>query len=183
MKTRLFDRAAPALLALSLSGAVVVPALAQNTGATGGGGMPPPPGAAGTPETPPSTAPGAQGATSEAARVQQRVDRLRSKLKITPAQEQVWNQFAEVMRSNAEQINQLYEDRAGHFQSMNAVDGLKNYQHIVQVQADNLGKLAAAFQTLYDALSPEQKQTADQLFRYQEERREQRHMAHTGAPR
>ena len=84
------------------------------------------------------------------------------------------------MRANAQNTDRLYQERNEHFQTMNAVEGLQNYQQIVQAHAQDLAKLADAFQNLYGSLSAEQKQTADQLFRYQEERREQRHKEHHG---
>ena len=180
----LLDHTAPALLALTLSGALglAVPALAQNTGPTGGGGSAPP-AATGSEARNPGAA-GAPGATAGAQNglnwVQQQVDRLHRQLKITPAQEQAWTQFAETMRTNARHLEQLYQDRAEHFENMSAVDNIKNYQEIIQAQAEDLSKKVAVFQTLYDALSPEQKQSADRIFRYQEERREQRHMARHG---
>jgi periplasmic protein CpxP/Spy len=181
MKTSLFDRATPALVAFALAGAVglAVPAAAQNApmpaGApgqqyTGGAGTPGRGAAAGAP-------------TSPTAWVQQQIERLHTQLKITPGQEQTWNQFAEIMRANAEHMDRLYQDRAEHFQNMSAVENLKNYQQIVQAQAEDTGKKVAAFESLYDSMSPEQKQTADRIFRYQEERREQRHMAHSPTPR
>lgn len=181
----LLDRTAPRLLALTLCGALglAVPALAQNTGPTGAGGnMPPTAGGneAGNGATGGPAAGATAGAPNALGWVQQQVDRLHRQLKITPAQEAAWNQFAEIMRTNARHLEQLYQDRAEHFENMNAVDNLKNYQEIVQAQAEDLSKKVTAFQALYDTLSPEQKQSADRIFRYQEERREQRHMARHG---
>jgi len=177
MTVSLFYRAAPALSALALCGTLglAAPALAQNAGAPGG--MPPaaPGPAMGTPGG------GAAGApASPTAWVQQQIERLHGQLKITPAQEQAWNQFAEVMRANADHMAKLYQDRSEHFQNMTAVENLNNYLQIVQAQAGDLSRKVETFQALYDTLSPEQKQAADRLFRYQEENREQRHMATTG---
>lgn len=182
----LLERTAPVLLAVTLCGALslAVPAAAQNTGPTGGGGTvrPAAPGnEAGNGGA--AAAPGANASTQAPSGlnwVQQQVDRLHRQIKITPAQEQVWTQFAETMRANARHLEQLYQDRSERFENMSAIDNLKNYQEIVQAQADDLGKKVASFQALYDSLSPEQKQAADRVFRYQEERREQRHMARHG---
>lgn len=175
----LSDRTVPAVLALALSGALgfAVPARAQNTAPATGTPPAAAPAQAGNAGAANAPATGTNSRPSPTEWVQRQIDRLHRQLAITPAQEQAWNQFAETMRANAQHTQQLYEDRAQHFQSMSAVDNLKNYQQIVQAEAEDLGKKVAAFQTLYDALSPDQKQAADRIFQHQEERREQRHMA------
>jgi hypothetical protein len=173
-------------LAFTLSAVLglAVPAGAQNTGATGSGGKVPP--AAPGNEAGNGGAAAAPGANATAGApnglnwVQQQADRWHRQLRITAAQEQAWTQFAEIMRANARHLEQLYQDRSEHYENMSAVDNLKNYQEIIQAQAEDLSKKGAAFQVLYDALSPEQKQSADRIFRYQEERREQRHLTRRG---
>ena len=113
--------------------------------------------------------------------MQRQLDRLHRQLKLTQAQEAAWAQFADTTLGNVRQIDDLYKDRAQHFEAMSAIDNVKNYQTIIQREAEGLGRRAVALQALYDALSPEQKQAADRFFRYQEERREQRYMArHSG---
>ncbi len=42
---------------------------------------------------------------------------------------------------------------------------MKSYVQIAQAYADNTKALAQAFELLYDALTPQQKQTIDTLFR------------------
>jgi hypothetical protein len=42
---------------------------------------------------------------------------------------------------------------------------MQSYQQVAEAHAQHLQKLVAAFQSLYEALSPEQKQKADQAFR------------------
>lgn len=171
----------PALvLAMVVAGASLpVPALAQPSG-------PQPPGPPGG--SPATVQAGVRPGSAEAAAptaapnalnwVQVQIDRLHRQLRITPAQENAWTQFAETMRVNARHLDELYQDRAERFENMSAVDNLRNYQQIVQAQADDLARKAATFQALYESLSPEQKLAADRIFRYQEERREQRRMAH-----
>lgn len=179
----LLDRTAPALLALTLSSALgfTVPAQAQNTraqntGPTGGGATVPPTSA----RNEAGNGGAAAGAPNALDRVEQQVDRLHRQLKITSAQEPAWTQFAETMRTNARHLEQLYQDRAERFENMSAVENVKNYREIVQAQAEDLSKRVATFQTLYESLSPDQKQSADRIFRYQEERREQRRLARHG---
>lgn len=164
-----------ALRALMLAGALglAAPAIAQNTA----------PGSAGMASTENRSAcQGENGGTAATPRgglgwVQQQVERLHRQLKITPAQEAAWNQFADVMLANARHTDEMYQDRSQHFETMNAVENVKNYQAIIQAEAEGLAKRAASFQALYDSLAPEQKQAADRIFRYQQQRREQRYMA------
>src|SRR5476649_2994675 len=45
------------------------------------------------------------------ARVEQRISELHAKLKITPAQDEQWNKFADVMRDNGHTMGDLYRQR------------------------------------------------------------------------
>ncbi|HEY1932395.1 MAG TPA: Spy/CpxP family protein refolding chaperone [Acetobacteraceae bacterium] len=97
--------------------------------------------------------------------VDQRIADLHSQLHITSAQEPKWNKFAAVMRNNAKQLDQDYEQRAGKLDSMNALQNMESYARIEKTRVSDVEKLVPAFRTLYASLSPQQKQTADQLFR------------------
>jgi hypothetical protein len=76
-------------------------------------------------------------------RVEERITQLHTELKITPAQETEWGNFADVMRSNATAVNQAYTDRSTKISTMNAADNMSSYA----------------------ALSPDQQKIADQVFR------------------
>lgn len=95
--------------------------------------------------------------------VEERIAYLHSQLKITPAQDTQWNTFADVMRSNAQTMGDLFKQRqeAG---AQSALDDMKQYAAIAQAHADGMKKLVDAFGPLYDSLSPEQKKLADQTF-------------------
>lgn len=97
--------------------------------------------------------------------VDRRLADLHSKLHITPEQNQQWEQFAQVMRDNAREMDQLYKQRADRFASMSAVDNMQSYAQIEQQRAQDAQKLVPAFQALYASLSDQQKKTADELFR------------------
>jgi Spy/CpxP family protein refolding chaperone len=131
-----------------------------------------------------TAAPAVQGAgkgdVARESRVEKRISDLHAKLKITPAQESQWNQFAQVMRDNARDMEQTYEQRRDRVQQMNAVDNMQSYAQIAQAHAQDVQKLVPAFQTLYNTFSPEQKQLADQLFRSYAERSAQRGGHHRG---
>jgi hypothetical protein len=104
----------------------------------------------------------AQGAMAQ---VEKRIAALHSQLHITAAQQAQWDQFAQVMRDNASAFGQAMEDRAGKAKSMSAVDSLQSYAELAAMHAQNVQKLATAFQTLYGTLSDEQMKAADVAFR------------------
>ena len=107
-------------------------------------------------------------------RVEKRITDLHARLKITPAQEQQWSQFAEVMRNNARQMDQDYQQRSQRVQQMSAVDNMQSYAKIAEAHAQDVQKLVPAFEALYNSMSAEQKHTADQVFRSYAERAHQR---------
>jgi len=91
---------------------------------------------------------------------------LHEQLKITPAEEPAWNQFAQVMRDNAAAMSQAAEARAQKISAMSAADSMTSYAQLAEQHAQDMARLAASFQTLYGSFSDEQKQTADTLFRH-----------------
>lgn len=94
-----------------------------------------------------------------------RLAALQAQLRIIDAQMPQWNAFAEAMRQNAISTDTLFRQRAQAVNSMSAVDNMKSYVQIAQAYADNTKALAQAFESLYDALTLQQKQTIDTLFR------------------
>jgi periplasmic protein CpxP/Spy len=108
---------------------------------------------------------------------EQRIADLHTRLHVTAAQQSSWDQFAQVMRDNAKDVDQAYQQRAASFDKMNAVENMQSYAQIEQTRAQDMQKLVPAFQTLYTALSDQQKQQADMLFRNQAARATQRHPA------
>ena len=111
-------------------------------------------------------------------RVEKRITDLHARLKITPAQEQEWNQFAGVMRDNARQMDQDYQQRSRRVREMSALDNMQSYAKIAEAHAQDVQKLVPAFETLYNSMSAEQKRTADQVFRSYAERAHHRHEGH-----
>ncbi len=114
--------------------------------------------------------------TTRTDRVEARIRELHSKLKITPAQEAQWNAVAQVMRDNAKHMEDLTKARAAKA-NMNAVDDLQSYSDIIAAHDEGIKKFIPAFENLYSSMSPEQKKTADELFR----QRRARMAAHRGA--
>ncbi|GAB2585679.1 Spy/CpxP family protein refolding chaperone [Dyella jejuensis] len=116
---------------------------------------------------PASTAPAATKthAQRRADEVEQQITSLHTKLGITDAQSSQWDAYAQAMRDNAQKTGEAFKERAQKMSAMNADEVMKSYAELAQLHADNMQKLSSAFSTLYAALSPEQKQTADDLFR------------------
>ncbi len=99
-----------------------------------------------------------------AAQVERRIAGLQRRLKITPEQQPQWDAFAAVMRQNAARIETLQRERADKVATMNAPDDMRSYADVARAHADDLQRLAAAFDTLYAAMTPEQKAAADRTF-------------------
>jgi periplasmic protein CpxP/Spy len=106
-------------------------------------------------------------------RVEHRITELHAQLRITPAERQQWDQFAEVMRENARDMDQAFIQRAQQFESMNALQNMQSYEQIAEAHARHLQKLVPAFQNLYDAMPDQQKRLADQVFRANAEQHQQ----------
>ncbi len=113
-------------------------------------------------EAPASPAP--KLAPNVAGKVDHHIQDLHTQLQITPAEEPQWQQFADVMRSNAAQMGEAFKGRADKLSSMSAADNMQSYAQIAQVHAGNMQKLATAFQTLYASFSDAQKKNADTVF-------------------
>jgi protein CpxP len=144
----------PALVAGLFAAA---PLMAQTTAAT----------PATTPATASAPAPAAASAsaTHRDTMVERRITELHAKLKITPAEQKPFDDFAQAMRDNATRMDQLVSDHRTMAQTATAVDQLKAYSDMAQAHAEEVSHLVTPFSTLYAALSPEQKKMADQSFR------------------
>lgn len=113
----------------------------------------------------PESGPAASVTASKADRVEARITELRAKLKITPAQEELWNNVTQVMRDDAKTMEALIKARSEKASTMTAVDDLKSYSDIAAAHADGLKKFISAFEPLYAGMSDAQKKSADMLFR------------------
>ena len=134
----------------SFTGAVLVagslgPASAQ----TGGSGKPPAAAAA---------------TSSKPETVEQRIEALKTALKITPDQESKWKGVAQAMRDNASMMDKLVQDKRAKAASMTAVDDLETYQDFTKAHLDGLKNLTSAFKSLYNSMPADQKKNADQVF-------------------
>jgi thiamine pyrophosphate-dependent acetolactate synthase large subunit-like protein len=118
-------------------------------------------------QTPPDKKPPAAAAatSSKPETVEQRIQTLKTALKITPEQESKWTAVAQAMRDNASRMEKLVaEKRKIAPEKTTAVDDLKTYQDFAQAHLDGIKHLTSSFKSLYDAMSPDQKKNADTVF-------------------
>jgi protein CpxP len=155
VSNRLISVAAAALL---VSPAAVLAQSSQPAGTQGA--VPPPPAAASSPIAGHPVA----GKTAEE-RVERRIRELHAQLQISPAEEAQWNEFAQVMRENARDMDRAFIQRAEQFPTMNAVQNMQSYEQIAEDHAQRVQKLVPVFQKLYEVMPDQQKQLADQVFR------------------
>ncbi len=132
-------------------------ALAQSTAAPTAAA----PAAAASPMTPPDTAAG----KSMEQRVENHIKQLHTQLQITPAEQPQWEQFAQVMRANARDMDQAFMQRAQQYPTMNAVQNMQSYEQIAQAHVEHLQKLVPAFEKLYNSMPAQQQKLTDQVFR------------------
>ena len=87
-------------------------------------------------------------------RVDNHIKQLHAQLQITPAEQPQWEQFAQVMRDNARDMDRAFIQRA-----------MQSYEQIAEAHAQHLQKLVPAFDNLYNAMPEQQKKLTDQVFR------------------
>jgi protein CpxP len=88
---------------------------------------------------------------------------LRRQLRITPEQEPQFQDYAAVIRTNAQKMQGLLEQRA-KATDKSATARLRWYAQLSTASAENNNKIVLAFDALYQALSDSQKQAADTAF-------------------
>jgi LTXXQ motif family protein len=116
----------------------------------------------------PAATPRMQAAASKASTVdpvEARIKDLHTRLKITSAQEDLWNKAAQMMRENATAMDALRKARTEKTQTMTAVDDFKSYGEMAEAHADGIRKFVPVFSALYDSMSDAQKKNADTIFR------------------
>ncbi|MBI5591319.1 MAG: Spy/CpxP family protein refolding chaperone [Deltaproteobacteria bacterium] len=94
-----------------------------------------------------------------------RIKELRDALKITGAQEELWNNLTQVMRENAREMDALAKDRAENIKTMNAVEHMKLHSQITETHLDQLKKFIPPFEALYASMSDKQKKITDTMFK------------------
>ncbi len=109
--------------------------------------------------------------TSKVDRTEARIKDLHARLKITAAQEELWNKVTQVMRADAKTMDELNQARFEKAKTLTAIEDLKSYSEIAQAHADELKNFIPVFEELYAGMSDDQKKDADTLFRHGMQRR------------
>jgi len=124
-------------------------------------------------QTAPQTAPQATPAKpqhehrfSMSRHVEGRIAFLKAELKITDAQAAQFNKVADVMRANAKDADAAVKAMRGdRDQPENAVERLEMRSKLTAMRAEHEQRFLAAFKPLYDSLTPDQKQAADEMLK------------------
>ncbi len=106
---------------------------------------------------------GQKGAQSAGDPVEAQLGNIKKRLNITAAQQPQFDEFATVVKQNAQAMEALMQ-KAAQGAEKSAVDGLRTAASFAQTEADNLKRLVPALELLYASLTDQQKRTADQLF-------------------
>ena len=115
--------------------------------------------------------PGMMGGSAEAmcsamaSHVEGRLAYIKAELKVTDAQEPLWNAYSAAARDNAKAMNARCTTMMGKPASQaNLPDRLDQNEQLMEAQLDAMRGMNKALKPLYAALSDSQKKTADQLF-------------------
>jgi len=105
---------------------------------------------------------------SAVAHTEAQITQLQGALKITEAQQELWDNLTQVMRENAKDMDALTDaiakERAEGTQNMNAVEHMKLHSRITVAHSEQLEKFIPPFEAFYSSLSDEQKKTTDTIF-------------------
>jgi LTXXQ motif family protein len=99
-------------------------------------------------------------------RVEGRIAFLRAEIKVTEAQTRVWNEFAQALRTNATKLRELQAPMmamGAAAPSPTLVQSLEQQERHYAARLEGIRALQTALVPLYDALTADQKKTADEL--------------------
>lgn len=89
---------------------------------------------------------------------------LKAELKITPQQEKLWSTYAEAVRASAEAMQGMHDQMMSSGSNPVAMpERMQWHEKMLSARLEALKKLRAVALPLYETLSAEQKQTADNL--------------------
>jgi hypothetical protein len=100
-----------------------------------------------------------------ASHIEGRLGYIKAELKITDAQEPLWNTYAAAARDNSKAMTAhctTMMDQRGSQTSL--PDRLDQHEQLMAAQLDSVRAMNKALKPLYAALSDSQKKAADQLF-------------------
>jgi hypothetical protein len=95
--------------------------------------------------------------------IEGRIAFLKTELKITDAQSQQWNAFADALRENAKAMTTMHDQMMHDGTTASAPELAEREVKMLSMRLDGLRAIAGAETTLYGVLSDDQKKTADEL--------------------
>lgn len=96
--------------------------------------------------------------------IEGRIAYLKTELKITDAQQPLFDAVANVMRDNATAMREAFRGMRGdRNQPATALARLETRAKFAQLRAEGEAKMLAAFRPLYQAMSPDQQKAADEM--------------------
>ncbi len=98
------------------------------------------------------------------ARVEQRLSRFKSELKLTAQQEPLWQAFAEKAQAGAAKGMQAMRERTKDEKPLSAPERMAQMQGMMKERLAAMESANESFNRLYAALTPEQKAAADKHF-------------------
>jgi hypothetical protein len=104
-----------------------------------------------------------RGDFGRAHRIQERLQRLHDRLGITPAQQPQWDAVVATLRENAQAMRGSPARQAIRSGQLNAVQDMHAFADLAHQRADAVQRMIPPVEALYAALSPQQRQTADQV--------------------
>ncbi len=99
--------------------------------------------------------------------IEGRIAYLKTELKITDAQQPLFDAVANTMRDNAKAMHDAFQSlRGDRSQPQTALSRMETRAKFAQLRADGEAKMLAAFRPLYQAMSPDQQKAADEMFEH-----------------
>ncbi|HXJ02873.1 MAG TPA: Spy/CpxP family protein refolding chaperone [Micropepsaceae bacterium] len=97
--------------------------------------------------------------------IEGRIAFLKAELKITAAQDSIWNNFEAALRANAADIAKLREEAvaANSKAPQNSLARLEFQEHALSTRLTGMHAITASYSGLYGSMSEEQKKAADSL--------------------
>lgn len=96
--------------------------------------------------------------------IEGRIAYLKTELKITDAQQPLFDAVASAMRDNAKAMHDAFQSlRGDRSQPQTALSRMEARAKLAQLRADNEVKMLAAFRPLYQGMSPDQQKAADEM--------------------
>jgi len=96
--------------------------------------------------------------------IDERIEALHDKLRITGDQEAAWSNLAQVMRENSTKMQARIAHWANQAGKMSAIENLRAQSDMAVETVESFRKLIPVFETLYGTLSDDQKKAADTMF-------------------